>query len=99
MDGIGAWTEQGMDVFIGLGYYHFMRQQDFLEQRYGKPVIYRAGQMSGDLLMGNKGLTPADIRRGIVAVQQRIDGTEDALTRQLWQEELEALRHELAERS
>ncbi|WP_280233430.1 M3 family metallopeptidase [Nocardia cyriacigeorgica] len=50
--------------------------------------------MSGDLLMGED-LTPADIRRGIAAAEQRIADTDDPQIAELWTEELHTLETEL----
>ncbi|WP_280232232.1 DUF2332 family protein, partial [Nocardia cyriacigeorgica] len=98
MGEIDRWNTQGADVFIGYGQSHYTIQKPFLDQKYGQPIIYRHGQMSGDLLMGEN-LTPADIRRGITAAEQRIADTDDPQIAELWTEELHTLETELESRT
>ncbi|MEU1982246.1 hypothetical protein [Nocardia sp. NPDC019395] len=98
LDDIDAEYDRGSDVIAGYGSSHYTAQKEHLDEKYGEPVIYRHGQLSGDLLLGGGRLTEADIRAGIEKVEGRIAGSDDPIVQQLWSEELAALRYESGRR-
>ncbi|WP_040793500.1 hypothetical protein [Nocardia paucivorans] len=99
LDCIDDRSNRGYDVFAGYGAGHYTIQREFLAQRYGEPLIYRPGQLSGELLTGATNPTPDDIRHGIAAVENRIAEADNPVDKQLLSEELRTLRHELEQRS
>ncbi len=97
MDAIDRWIESGTDVFLGFGYSHYTLQKYFLDEKYGEPVIYRHGQMSGELLTGQS-VTREQIQRRIAEITQHIGELDDPIAERLWREELRALEYELGQR-
>ncbi|NUP27013.1 MAG: hypothetical protein HOQ44_10025 [Nocardia sp.] len=55
--------------------------------------------MNSDLLVGDTGNTPAAIRQGIAATEERIAGAANSIGKALLSEELNTLQYELAQRS
>ncbi|MGW1739787.1 hypothetical protein ACWCPQ_13365 [Nocardia sp. NPDC001965] len=96
MDDIADWSRKGYDVFMGQGASHYGIQKEFLAQRYGQPLIYRPGQMSGNIPAGIGDVARADIRRGIAAVESKIAAAENPIDRALLSEELRTLSYESA---
>jgi aminodeoxyfutalosine deaminase len=98
MDSIDAWNRRGYDVFVGQGASHYTIQKELLQQRYGEPLTYRPGQMSGNLLIDGPNITPDDIRQGVAVTEERVARAENPIDKALLSEELRALQYELAQR-
>ncbi|MGW5386170.1 hypothetical protein [Nocardia sp. NPDC003963] len=97
MDSIDGWSRQGYDVFVGQGASHYAIQKEFLQQRYGEPLIYRPGQASGNLLM-DASTSSAEIRQSVSATRDRMARAENPIDEVLLSEELRVLEYELAQR-
>lgn len=86
--------EEGKDVFVQMGASHYILQKKILDERFGEPLVYRAGQLSGRLLRGEV-IPIGELRAAAIDLERRIARTPDRIRKDRLTEELTVARHEL----